>query len=234
MRHPRNSLIKIFAVAVLASTAWTAVAQDDIVQEFSEANQSLRLLMLNNEHLTDQIERQEALLASMEEQIEAAALLASEEESPLIPLMEDMISSLESFVETDFPFEIEDRREEINNARNLVDNEEASIQQKFNRLLDVIRAEAEYAATLDAYQDEVIDFNGSELEVNIVRVGRISLAFQSVDRTVTGYWDKNARQWVEGDPGAYRTAIDRAYRVANSELAAEMLNLPIHAPEAVQ
>ncbi|MGM0634215.1 MAG: DUF3450 domain-containing protein [Pseudomonadota bacterium] len=234
MRHPRNTLIKMFAAAVLASTAWTAVAQDDIVQEFSEANESLRLLLISNEHLSDQVERQETLLASMEEQIEAAAQLANEEESPLIPLMEEMISSLESFIETDFPFELEDRREEITNARNLVDNEDASIQQKFNRLLDVYRAEVEYASTLDAYEEEVIDFNGSELEVNIVRVGRVALAFQSLDRTVTGYWDKNARQWVEGDPGDYRTAIDRAYRVASSELAAEMLNLPIHAPEQVQ
>lgn len=236
MRHPRNTLIKMFAAAVLASTAWTAAAQvsDDIVQEFSEANESLRLLLISNENLATQIERQEELLAAMEEHIEYAALLADEEESPLIPLMDEMISSLESFVETDFPFEIEDRREQIDIARNLVENEEASIRQKFTLLLDVIRAEAEYASTLDAYEEEVIDFNGSELEVNIVRVGRIALAFQSLDRTVTGYWDKNAGQWVEGDPGDYRTAINRAYRVANSELAAEMLNLPIHAPEVVQ
>lgn len=234
MRHPRNTLIKMFAAAVLASTTWTAVAQDDIVQEFSEANESLRLLLISNEYLANQIEQQEAMLATMEEHVEAAALLADEQESPLIPLMEEMMSSLESFIETDFPFELDDRREEINNARSLVNNDEASIQQKFNRLLDVYRAEAEYASTLDAYQEEVIDFNGTELEVNIVRVGRIALAFQSLDRTVTGYWNKDTRQWVEGDAGDYRTAIDRAYRVASSELAAEMLNIPIHAPELAQ
>lgn len=234
MRHPRNTLIKMFAAAVLASTAWTAVAQDDIVQEFSEANESLRLLLISNEHLSDQIERQEELLSSMEEHVEYASLLADEEESPLIPLMEEMISTLESFVETDFPFEVEDRREQITNARSLVNNDEAGIQQKFSMLLDVVRSEVEYASTLDAYQEEVIDLNGSELDVNIVRVGRIALAFQSLDRTVTGYWDKNSSQWVEGDPSDYRTAIDRAYRVANGELAAEMLHLPIHAPETVQ
>lgn len=234
MRHPRNTLIKMFAAAVLASTAWSAAAQDDIVQEFSEANESLRLLAISNEHLSEQIEAQEQMLATMEEHIQAATTLADPESSPLIPLMEDMISTLESFVESDFPFELEDRREQVNNARALVNNEEASIQQKFNLLLEVIRAELEYASTLAAYDEQVIDLNGSELEVNMVRVGRIALAFQSTDRTVTGYWDKNARQWVEGDPGDYRTAIDRAYRVANSELAAEMLNLPIHAPEMAQ
>jgi hypothetical protein len=236
MRHPRNTLIKMLAAAVLASTAWTAAAQvsEDIVQEFSEANETLRLLLISNEQLASQIERQQELLATMEEHIEYASLLANEEESPLIPLMEEMVSSLESFIETDFPFEIEERREQVTIARGLVNNNEASIRQKFALLLEIIRAEAEYASTLDAYEDEVIDFNGSELEVNIVRVGRVALAFQSVDRTVTGYWDKNASQWVEGDPGDYRTAIDRAYRVASSELAAEMLNLPIHAPETVQ
>lgn len=234
MSNAKNNLIKIIAATVLAAAGWSAVAQEsDIEQEFNEANHILDRLSYYNEQLRSQISMQEALMTEFDETIEYAQVIANEDESPLLALMDEMTSSLEQFVETDLPFHLDMRREQINQTRELVDHPEAGIRQKFQRLLNVYQAETNYGTTVESYED-VIQLDGMEHEVDIVRVGRISLAFQSKDRLHTGVWDKNARQWVELAPGRYRTAVERALRVGRGELAAEMLQIPIAAPEIVQ
>ncbi len=234
MSNARTRVITIIAASVLSLSGWSAVAQEpDLAEEFREANHILERLSFYNDQLRDQISMQETLLTEINEDVDYARMISDEDESPLLALMDEMTSSLEQFIEADLPFHMDTRREQVQQARDLVDHPEAGIRQKFQRLLNVYQAETNYGNSIESYED-VIQLDGMEHEVDVVRVGRISLAFQSKDRLHTGVWDKNARQWVELDPGSYRTAVERALRVGRGELAAEMLQVPIHAPEIVQ
>jgi hypothetical protein len=235
MWNMRTRPIKIFAAAVMATIAGTASAQNsgDLAEEFAAANHTLELITVNNSQLRTRISQQEQLLSEFDETIEYAAMLSDEDESPILGIIEQMISTLEEFIETDLPFHLDSRRGQVELARQLVDEPEAPIRQKFQRLMSLYLAETNYGSTLEAYEDE-LEINGVETEVDVVRIGRITLAFQSKDRLYTGVWDKNARNWEILDPGNYRTAIQRAIRVASGELASEMIFLPIAAPVLAQ
>ncbi len=221
-----------FVSAAIAFAAPSVMAQEEqsLEAQFEQANAQLRQLRVSNSLLRSRVERQDTLLANLEESITAAQTLADEEESPLLPLMDEMMTSLEEFVESDLPFEIEERREQLDQTRELLNNDDANIQQKMQRLLTLYQAEALYGIDMDTYED-TLQIDGSEYEVDMVRIGRIVLAYQSQDRTQTGVWDNEAREWVSLSPGQYRTAIRRAYEVASNQRGDEILRVPIAAPE---
>jgi len=230
----RNKLIKILAATAVASAAGFAVAQtNNLAEEFSEASYTLDLIALHNANLRSRISEQEVLLAQFDEEIEYAAMISDQETSPLNALIEQMMSGLEQFVDSDLPFHMDRRRGQLDLARDLLNHPEASIREKFQRMMTLYLAETNYGSTLESYED-TLEINGEETEVDVVRVGRVALAFQSKDRVYTGVWDKDAREWAILDAGDYRTAIQRAINVGSGLLANEMIFLPIHAPEIVQ
>jgi hypothetical protein len=143
------------------------------------------------------------------------------------------MTSLEQFVASDLPFEVDDRRAQIERIRGLINNPQAPIAQKLSMLISLYQAEGAYGRSLDTYT-ETMEVNGVEQEVTMTRIGRIMLAYQTADRQVTAVWDKETDQWVELSPGEYRTSIYRAMSVAGGTIAAEMINIPIPAPVAAQ
>jgi hypothetical protein len=226
----RSALFGSVAAAAISFAAISAPAMAQSVQEqFNQANAQLEALTVMNEQLRQRIARQEQLIVEMAESIEHAALLSDEENSPLNGLVERMMSDLEQFVEADLPFELDARREQVARIRGLVDNPQAPLAQKLNLLIALYQAEGGYGRTLQTYES-TMEVNGVEQEVTITRVGRIMLAYQNSDRTVTAVWDKAQDGWVELPPGEYRTAMTRAMNVAGGTLAPELINIPVHAP----
>ena len=72
------------------------------------------------------------------------------------------------------------------------------------------------------------------MDVNIARIGRVALMYQTTDRQQTGAWDNVNRGWVTLDAGDYRTAVQSAIRVASQLDAPRIIELPVLAPEAAQ
>ena len=54
--------------------------------------------------------------------------------------------------------------------------------------------------------------------------------YQTVDGTVSGVWDQEARRWEEAD--AYKNDIRKGLKIANKQIAPELMLLPVAAPEA--
>ena len=202
-------------------------------EQFDRANAALVALVEANNQLRTRLALQDELLAGLAESIEHATLLADEENSPLNGLVDRMINDIEQFVESDLPFELDDRRDQVARIRNLINNPEAPLAQKLSMLISLYQAEGAYGRSMDTY-DATLEIAGVEQDVTITRIGRIMLAYQSDDRRVTAVWDKNQNDWVELSPGTYRTAVDRARQVASGNLAAEMLMIPLPAPVAAQ
>tara|TARA_R110002072_G_scaffold301164_1_gene480212 strand:+ start:74373 stop:75089 length:717 start_codon:yes stop_codon:yes gene_type:complete len=235
LQHFSRSLVfgPVAAAAVIFAALSTPLSAQTIQEQFNEANAQLEALVVMNSQLVQRIARQEQLIGEMAESIEHAALLADEENSPLNGLVDQMMSSIEQFVEADLPFELEARREQVARIRGLVNNPEAPLSQKLNMLISLYQAEGGYGRTLETYET-TMEVNGVEQEVTMTRIGRIMLAYQTDDRMVTAAWDKTQGQWVELPAGEYRTAITRAMSVAGGTLAAEMINIPIQAPVQAQ
>jgi hypothetical protein len=79
-----------------------------------------------------------------------------------------------------------------------------------------------------------LTIDGVERDVDVLRVGRVSLVFQTKDRNLSGAWDAQARQWVTLDAAEYRNAVRSAINVSSGMVAPEIIDLPIVAPELAQ
>ena len=90
----------------------------------------------------------------------------------------------------------------------------------------------EYGRKLDNYKD-TIEIEGQQREVNVLRVGRLALVYQSSDESLTGAWDNNTDQWVPLD-NSYRNPTRKGLKIANRLATVDMLELPIQNPEAVK
>jgi hypothetical protein len=144
-----------------------------------------------------------------------------------------MLDGLEQFVALDVPFHMDERRDRLDMLRNNQERADISVAEKFRQVLEAYKIEAEYGRKLDTYRD-TLNVGGQEREVNILRVGRIALMYQTTDTELSGAWDQRQRAWVELNSGEYRSAILKGIRIAKKQATIDIMNLPILAPEAAQ
>ncbi len=198
-------------------------------EEFKRANDALESLLVLNAGFRKSISIQEENIATLDESIASV-----EEVTRNIPLlMEQMLGALEMYIELDYPFQLEERRARIQFARDAIDNPDVSIAEKFRQVLVMYQTETAFGRTIETYPD-TIQIDGGERDVNILRIGRVALIYQTTDRQETRAWDSRAMEWVELPPGQYRTAVQDAIRVAGQLDAPRIIELPVLAPEVVQ
>jgi hypothetical protein len=136
-----------------------------------------------------------------------------------------MLGSLEQFINADLPFHLDERKASVGDLKALMLNSEASTSDRFRNIMDIYGVETEYGNTYEAYPGTV-----GETPVDMLRVGRLGLYYQTKDQKVSGMWDKSAGQWVELD-SSHNRDIRKAIKVAAKTIAPELMNLPISAPE---
>ncbi|MDT8428838.1 MAG: DUF3450 domain-containing protein [Pseudomonadales bacterium] len=201
----------------------------NLFEEFKIENNNLEALLVLNAGLRKQISIQEEQIATIQQSIADVAVVTRE--MPL--LMTKMLDSIAQFIEMDLPFHIEERRSRLTFAQNAIDNPDVSGAEKFRQILSLYQIENNYGRTHETYGTTLL-VDGTERDVDVLRVGRIALVYQTKDRTLTGAWDQENRQWVTLAPGEYRTAIQRAISVSSGLIAPEIIDLPIAAPELAQ
>ena len=100
--------------------------------------------------------------------------------------------------------------------------------EKFRRVIEAYQIENDYGRTIEAYRGSV-EINGNLQEVDFLRIGRISLTYQSVGAQHTGAWDKAAQSFVELPPEKYKTQVAHGIRVARKQVAPDLLVIPVSA-----
>lgn len=200
-----------------------------LFEEFKIENDNLEAMLVLNAGLRKQISIQEEQIATIQQSITDVAVVT--QEMPL--LMTKMLASVEQFVELDMPFQLEERRARLQFARDAIDSPDVSIAEKFRQILVIYQNENNYGRTHQTYPT-TLEIGGVERDVDMLRVGRIALVYQTKDRTMTGAWDQETRSWVELDPVEYRTAIQRAISVSSGLVSPAIMDLPIVAPESAQ
>lgn len=234
-----SSVIDRAMEAVAAKNTASAASQEEInrlanaasstFEEFKRENDTLEALLVLNAEWRQRIARQESNIAELDESIANVEIVTRE-----IPLLtQKMLESAEQFIELDYPFHLTERRARVAFARDAITNPAVSIAERFRQVLVLYQTENSYGRTIETYPDS-IELNGAVRDVNIVRIGRVALIYQTTDRQVTGAWDRDARAWVELPAGEYRTAVQTAIRVASQLDAPKIIDLPVHAPEIAQ
>lgn len=201
---------------------------EDLLQQFKAVNKEIEGLRTYNSQLEKQIAAQLQVLQELDESIENVTVI----ERQIQPLILKMLSGLEQFVELDKPFRLEERRERLAMLRNNQDRADISVAEKFRQVLEAYKIEMAYGRFLDTYQD-TLEVEGEERMVNILRVGRVSLMYQTTDTEQQGAWDSEQEAWVPLDD-SYRRSILKGLRIARDVETQDIMMLPVQAPEAAQ
>ena len=231
-----SDVLKAGAVKVQnAKTAQTKVDRiadqtDGLLQEFKQVNKQIESLRVYNSQLERQIASQKQMMAELRESIENATII----ERGISPLMMSMLKGLEEFVALDIPFKKEQRENAIADLYVNMDSAKFSAAEKFRQILEVYDIESEYSSSLESYRDLVdIDANGSEVEVEMLRIGRVALMYQTKDKSQTGAWNKETGSW-ETLGSEYRRPVDQGIRIAKKLSPQDVMQMPITAPETAQ
>lgn len=198
------------------------------LQDYKRVMKLVEDLQVYNKKLELQVNNQNQRLSSMENSIAEVTVIQRQ----ITPLIIRMIDGLEQFVSLDLPFHTEERQNRIEFLKNSVDRSDLTVAEKFRQVLEAYKIENEYGRKIDSYKD-TISINNADREVNIFRVGRVALLFQTTDTEISGVWDKKTRSWVELNSAEYRNAIMKGIRVAKKQASIDILDMPIAAPEAI-
>lgn len=253
-RSTRSLLVPLTLGAVLCQSAWvnaqpaddaalnaqaeadaaSAASQtriNDVVDQtrdaagrYAQTMAEIDSLNRYNEQLQEQVASQEAEMASIQAQLSEIEVTNRE----VLPLMERMVETLEQFVAADTPFLLDERRNRVAALRELMPRADVAISEKYRRILEAYQIELEYGSTLEAYEGVLSDGNGDRT-VEFVRLGRVSLMYQTLDGTEAGYWNAESGSWVQDN--SYVDNISDALSVALQEGAPDLLRVPVPAPQ---
>lgn len=198
----------------------------DMLTEYRAVVRETESLNIYNDNL-------ERVVIDQREEIESInRQLAGLEETNrgVIPLMLDMIDTLEQIIEADIPFHIESRRRRVAALRDMMDQAEVTASEKYRAVTSFYKSELEFGRTTEAYSD-TLPTSGQTVE--FLRVGRTLLIYQSSDGSLTGWFNPQTRSF-EGLPEKYRLEVKEGLAIARNEKAPNLVVLPVPGPEAAQ
>jgi chromosome segregation ATPase len=232
-----QSIDSIFQ-AQTASDKEAAAAQDrindladkagDSAAKYRQALADVDSLSRYNDQLRKQVTSQNDEVGSIQKQLVDIETTQRE----IQPLMQKMVDTLAEFVKRDVPFLKKERTDRVNRLLEIMPRADVTISEKYRRILEAYQIELDYGRTLDTYQGELETEGQAARTVQFVRLGRVSLVYQTPDQAETGYWNQNTRQWVRDD--SYQQATLKAINVAKKLGAPDLLELPVPAPKEVQ
>jgi len=184
-------------------------------------------LKVYNARLERQIANQERRIKDIDESIAEASVIQRQ----IPPLVVRMLDGLEQFINFDMPFDLDTRLGNIEAVRANMDRSDVTSAEAFRQVLELYSIELQYGRGIESYSDTIM-LNGADREVDILRIGRVALVYQSTDGAEAGAWNKESQSWDQLSAGDYAAAVRKGVRIAKKQATIELLNMPVSAPEA--
>ncbi|MGR9051445.1 MAG: DUF3450 domain-containing protein [Gammaproteobacteria bacterium] len=199
-----------------------------MLEEYRTVTRHTETLSTYNKYLQDMLASQKEEKTSLSRQLSQIEVTQRE----VVPLILNMLDSLEQFVKLDLPFLPEEREQRLVLLKEMVNRADVTHAEKFRRILEAYQIENDYGNTIEAYRAD-IELHGVTSSVDFLRLGRVALYYQKLDGSETGFWNSQTQAW-EALPSSYRNAVRNGLRIARKEAAPDLLTLPVSAPEAAQ
>jgi Protein of unknown function (DUF3450) len=194
----------------------------DAAQQYRDAIRKSDSLETYNNQLAKLIKQQKVDLASIQRQLDNV----EETQRNIVPLMLKMIDTLDKFVSLDLPFLKEERQQRIAFMKEIMDRPDVTLPDKYRRIMEAYQIEMEYGRTIETYTDTV-KMDNQEYTVDVLRVGRLLIAFQTLDGSQSGLWDKESKSWQKL-PSEYNRPINKGLQIAKKQAPPELIKLPVN------
>lgn len=198
---------------------------DKLLQEYKVVNKQIEGLKVYNAQQELQIADQERSLASLEVSIASAATM----ERDISPLVISMIDALEQFVELDLPFSKQERQERVAKLRDNLGRSNLSSAEIFRQVLEAYKIELDYGNNIESYT-QTENVGGADQDVNILRIGRIALMYQTKDQSQSAVWNNETASW-EALGGDWNGDISEGIKIAKKQSPINIMNIPVPAPQ---
>ncbi|TKB44480.1 DUF3450 domain-containing protein [Thalassotalea mangrovi] len=192
------------------------------LQQFKTLSKEVDGLKVYNEQMQRQLDNQLQELQQLQDSMQQVSII----ERQISPLMTRMIDTLDQFIALDVPFLEEERSNRIADLKGMLDRANVSVSEKFRRVLEAYQVETDYGRTIEAYTG-LLTVDGSERDVDFLRIGRVSLIYQTRDGSHLGIWDQESRQW-QALPTSMRSDINKGLRIARKQLAPDLIVVPVN------
>lgn len=139
----------------------------------------------------------------------------------IIPLMQKMISNLDAFIKLDTPFLLKEREARVKKLKENMKRADVSVSDKYRQILEAYMIENDYAKNIESYKDKV-----DEKVVELLRIGRVALYYQTLDFKNSGMWDKKKKKFISLD-SSYNKKILQAIKISKRQITPDLLILPM-------
>lgn len=207
----------------------TALAREsqDLLTEYRAVVSETQSLKIYNDNLENVVASQRNEVESINRQL--AGLEATNR--GVVPLMLEMIDTLDRIVEADVPFHLAERKARVSRLRAMMDLAEVTVSEKYRQVMEAYLGELEYGRTTEAYSGTL---SSTGQTVDFLRVGRTLLVYQTSDHSVTGWFNPLTREFEELGDERFRLEVRNGLAIARNEKAPDLVMLPVPAPETVE
>jgi hypothetical protein len=195
----------------------SGVAQESGADRYARTLAEADITARYNVQLEQTLRAQQDEIVALEAQIAGLDATAVDVQ----PLLQRMFDELVQFVANDVPFFKDERDARVQRLREIMSQVDTSASEKFRRLVEAYQIEMEYGRTMSFYRQTLAD--GREAEM--VRLGRVTLLYRTVEGGETGSWDNVSKQWV-ADPDS-SDDIEDALAIAKEERAPDLIMVPV-------
>lgn len=196
-------------------------AQQKLLQEYQRFLLKAEYQKAYNQQLTQTLARQEAEINDAQRQLQSLAALRQQ----LLPLLQEMASTLKNFIELDLPFAQQARFQSAEDLQQALNSSQLTLAEKFRRVMELYQAESDYSYDIGVY-DSQVKIADKNLQVKLLRIGRSQLYYQSLDGKKSGLWQKDKKQWQALD-AKFNRDIKKAIRIGAKQQPADLLKLPV-------
>ena len=189
-----------------------------LLDQYSNTLRETDGLKVYNQQLRAQIKSQQAEMDNVQKE----GFEVERTNREILPLMQKMLDTLESFVDLDVPFLPEERQGRIKKLREMMDRADVTTSEKYRRIVESYQVEMEYGRTLEGYEGKL-----GEKVVEYLRVGRVGLMYQTPDKAETGFWDIEKKAFVRDDD--YRDDVHEGLKIAKKQVSPNLIVVPVQA-----
>ncbi len=195
--------------------------KEQLISELRQNKTRLDWARYQNEKYSAYIEREKERMAELQRRRDEMKGLRRN----LEPYLDQLITRLDGFIDSDLEFLSREREERIQYLRDSMNDYDLGMSEKLRRVLEALHVEAEYGSSIEA-SSETLDIQGRTIEAEVLRIGRVALFYRSMDGEKVGRWNSGAEAW-EPVSSEFSRAIGDTVDMARQKKSVELVDLPI-------
>lgn len=220
VKKPVHETIRIRQETQKSEDDWALEKEKLLARYDALTHEHKRLVEARADLRKDIASNTEAVL-SLEKKISEISRISIE----IRPYLNMVFDRLKALVDDGAPFLMQERRTRIQNLHRILDDPQVSISEKYRKTTEAVLIEAEYGNSVEVYPQQIF-LEEREIQANIFRLGRVSLFFQSLDQTLTGYFNVGSGRW-QILPKKYNRDINTAIEIGAKRRPVDLVNLPL-------